>query len=377
MDRTPDPLPRPGALDTEPSARAQRAARIVLTIALVLLGIWVVHRFLPALAWAGVLAIALWPFYRRLAPKFPGGREGVVAPLLLTLLIGLVFIIPFVYVVFEGARELRIAVHFAAEAQRSGIPVPDWLSQIPVAGHSLEAWWSTNLSDPVAAQELLGRFNARSVAQSAQHYGAEIVHRMIIFGFTLLTLFFLFRHGAQFNARLLRLSDRLLGPNGERIGLHMVQAIVATVNGLVLVGLGEGALMGIAYILAGLPHPVSSAALTGVLAVIPFGAPLAFGAAAIYLTAMGSTVAGTAVFCFGLAVVFIADHFVRPVIIGGAARLPFLWVLLGILGGLESFGIIGLFLGPAVMAALISLWRDWTESGVAGSPTEGVPTEQP
>ena len=141
----------------------------------------------------------------------------------------------------------------------------------------------------------------------------------------------------------------------------MVQAVLATVNGLVLVGLGEGALLGVAYIAAGLPHPVSIAALTGVLAVIPFGAPVAFGAAALYLAAAGSAVAGAAVFCFGLVVVFVADHFIRPVIIGGAARLPFLWVLLGILGGLESFGIIGLFLGPAIMAALISVWRDWTE----------------
>ena len=111
--------------------------------------------------------------------------------------------------------------------------------------------------------------------------------------------------------------------------------------------------------------------MTGVLAVIPFGAPLAFGAAALYLAATGSTIAGTAVLCFGLVVVFVADHAVRPAIIGGAARLPFLWVLLGILGGLETFGIIGLFLGPAIMAALISLWRDWTESSsAAGGPAD-------
>jgi predicted PurR-regulated permease PerM len=86
----------------------------------------------------------------------------------------------------------------------------------------------------------------------------------------------------------------------------------------------------------------------------------------LYLAASGSTIAGAAVFCFGLVVVFVADHAIRPVIIGGAARLPFLWVLLGILGGLETFGIIGLFLGPAIMAALISLWRDWTEMPSAG-----------
>ena len=172
----------------------------------------------------------------------------------------------------------------------------------------------------------------------------------------------------DFSIRLLQLSDRLLGPDGERIGRHMVQAVLATVNGLVLVGLGEGALMGVAYILAGLPHPVSSAALTGVLAVIPFGAPLAFGAAALYLAAMGKTVAGIGGLLLRAGRRLRRRSFVRPVIIGGAARLPFLWVLLGILGGLETFGIIGLFLGPALMAALISLWRDWTDPGAADSP---------
>jgi predicted PurR-regulated permease PerM len=88
---------------------------------------------------------------------------------------------------------------------------------------------------------------------------------------------------------------------------------------------------------------------------------------------MGSTVAGVVVFCFGVVVVFAADHFIRPVIIGGAARLPFLWVLLGILGGLETFGIVGLFLGPAVMAALISLWRDWTAMAAPDDSRDALP----
>jgi len=368
VDPTPDPPRRPASAEPEPSVYSQRIARVVLAIALVGLGGWILHRFLAALAWAGVLAIALWPLYRRVARAFPGGKEGILAPLLATLLIGLVFTVPFVYVMIEGAHEIRLVVHFLAEAQQNGMPVPDWIPQLPVVGHMIEGWWRDNLSDPNAARALLGRLNPRSVAESARLYGAEVVHRLIIFGFTLLTLFFLFRHGILFSKQLVRLSDRLLGPDGERIGRHMVQAVLATVNGLVLVGLAEGAVMGVAYIVAGLPHPVSTAALTGVLAVIPFGAPVAFGAAALYLAAMGSTIAGAAVFCFGLVVVFVADHAVRPVIIGGAARLPFLWVLLGILGGLETFGIIGLFLGPAVMAALISLWRDWTETPGAGSP---------
>src|SRR6516165_1954048 len=335
MDRTPDPSSSPGNFGVGLLANPQRINRAVLTIALVLLGVWIVHRFLPALAWAGVLAIAFWPFYERLASARSGRRGGILIPLLLTLLIGLIFTAPFIYVVIEGAREIRVVINFLGEAQRNGVSLPAWVPQVPLLGNALADWWRGNLSDPNAVQELFGHLDTRSVTGSARQYGAAILHRVILFGFMLLTLFFLFRDGARFSRQLTRLSDRLLGPDGERIGRHMVQA--------------------------GLPHPVSIAALTGVLAVIPFGAPVAFGAVALYLIGLGNTVAGIAIFCVGLVVVFVADHFIRSIIIGGAARLPFLWVLLGILGGLETFGIVGLFLGPAVMAALISLWRDWTE----------------
>ncbi len=370
MEHGPDPSRQPGG--TEPDAASQRIARLVLAAALILLGLWILHRYLVALAWAAVLAIALWPLYRRLVRAVAGTGQRVLAPLGFTLLIGLVFIVPFVYTAVEVARETHVLVQYLVDARHTGIPVPDWVPRLPGIGYPLEEWWRNNLSDPKAAEELLGRIYARVPAESAREVGGEIIHRLILFGFTLLSLFFLFRDGAAFSRRLIALSDRLLGAQGERIGRHMVHAVLGTVNGLVLVGMGEGVLLGIAYILAGLPHPVSIGVLTGILAVIPFGAPVVFGAAALYLAATGSTAAAIAVFGFGVAVVFVADHFVRPVLIGGAARLPFLWVLLGILGGLETFGILGLFLGPAVMAALISLWREWTDTSPAGEPP-GMP----
>jgi predicted PurR-regulated permease PerM len=85
-----------------------------------------------------------------------------------------------------------------------------------------------------------------------------------------------------------------------------------------------------------------------------------FGAAALVLLAAGSVVPAVVVVVAGFVVTFVADHFVRPALIGGTTQLPFLWVLLGILGGVETFGLLGLFLGPAVMAALILLWREFT-----------------
>jgi predicted PurR-regulated permease PerM len=189
----------------------------------------------------------------------------------------------------------------------------------------------------------------------------RLLHGLIVLTFTLLTLFFIYRSGTDLNRRLLLVSDRVLGERGGRLAFTAIAAVRGAVNGLVLVGLGEGILLGIAYAVSGVPHPALIAALTAILGVIPFGAPMVFGLASLGLLLQGNTAAAIGVFSFGLVLIFVADHFIRPVLIGSAARLPFLWVLLGILGGLQAFGLLGLFLGPAIMATLISLWRDWTD----------------
>ena len=361
MDRDGGPPQRAQDTASAAPAAAQRVSRIVLAVLLGLLGLWILHRFLPALAWATIIAVALWPLYARVSRAFAARGRRVLLPLIATVLIGLILVVPLVYAAVELAKDSGSLIRYAGELRHSGLPVPQWLPQLP-AGHLLVQWWQANLSDPQTMQEVLGRIYTRMPSPSARQIGVEVVHRLIIFGFTLLTLFFLFRDGPSLTGRLLRLSHRVLGPSGEEVARHMVAAVHGTVVGLVLVGLGEGVLIGFAYALAGLPHPVPIAALTGIVAVIPFGAPVAFCTAGLYLLAQGNTGGAAAVVGFGFLVVFVADHFVRPFVIGGAARLPFLWVLLGIIGGLETFGLLGIFLGPVVMAALISLWRDWTRT---------------
>jgi len=88
------------------------------------------------------------------------------------------------------------------------------------------------------------------------------------------------------------------------------------------------------------------------------GAPVMFGIAAVLLLMQGSVGGAITVVVVGLIVLFVADHVIRPALIGGATRLPFLWVLIGILGGVETLGLIGLFIGPATMAILVMLWRE-------------------
>jgi predicted PurR-regulated permease PerM len=128
----------------------------------------------------------------------------------------------------------------------------------------------------------------------------------------------------------------------------------------VAVAVAEGAIIGIAYVLAGVPQPLLFALLTMAFAMVPFGAWAALTAVALILLLHGgSLLVAAGLFGFGATVMLIGDNFIQPALIGGTTRLPFLVVLIGILGGLQSFGLVGLFLGPVIMAAVLAVWREW------------------
>ena len=348
-----DHRPRP----RETPERMQRYARTALVLGLALLGLWIIHDFLGALVWAAILTVALWPIFERACRAWPGGRR-VAWPALFTTIAGLVIIVPLILIAVQVGREAHDFFQALHGFENDGIPVPDWVARLPVGSKAVADWWSQNLATSFDTNDVLRRFSRGSFFSVTREYGAKFAHRIVTFLFTLLTLFFLFRSGPEFKVQMLDASHRIFGPRGEHIARQMVASIHGTVDGLVLVGIGEGAAMGVAYLFAGVPHPVLLGAVTAVAAMIPFGAATAFGGAAIYLLAQGSLGAAVAVVAVGLAVLTVADHLVRPLVIGGATQLPFIWVLLGILGGVETFGLFGLFLGPAVMSALVLLWRE-------------------
>lgn len=358
----------PGPIDRHDKARAQGSARIALSLALTALGVWILHAFLPALVWALILGIALWPLYARAERRFPPGRHNLLLPALFTGVVALVFLVPFVVLAVQAGREAHDVLDFVRQAEKTGIPVPDVLSRLPFGAAQVSAWWGENLSHPSAGSEILHRLDNSSLIDLSRNVGRQVVRRAVLFGFCLVALFFLFRDGHLLAAQALAACDRMFGPRGERVGRQMVASVHGTVDGLVLVGLGEGFLLGVVYYFAGVPHPVLLGALTAVAAMIPFGAPVIFGIAALLLLAAGAVVPAVVVVAAGVVVTFVADHFVRPVLIGGTTKLPFLWVLLGILGGVETFGLLGLFLGPAVMAALVLLWRDFTQGAGSADP---------
>jgi predicted PurR-regulated permease PerM len=338
-----------------------QAARAVLALLLTLLGLWTLYRYLPALIWAPILAIAVWPLYQRATRRWPPGKHNILLPAVFTLVIGLMFIVPLVLVGVQAGKEVRGLYHTIDKAQTDGLPPPEWLGKLPVGSQQATDWWNENLANPDSASELLQKARQSSFVSNGRELGGEVAHRAVLFGFTLLSLFFLFKDGDQVNAQLQRASARAFGPGGERVGRQMIASVHGTVDGLVLVGLGEGFILGIGYLVTGVPHPTLFGLFTAIAAMLPFGASLVFGIAALILLTQGSVVSAIIIGVLGFVVTFVADHFIRPTLIGSATRLPFLWVLLGILGGVETWGLLGLFLGPAIMAALMLLWREWAD----------------
>lgn len=345
--------------DFSPADTGQRAARIAMALTFILLGLWTLKSFLPALAWAAIFAVSLWPLYQRAERHFGTGRHNLALPMAFTAAVALVFVAPLIFLGVEVARDAHAVSDWAQNAQANGVGVPQAIKNLPWGGEAASAWWQAHLAHPHPAAGLLAHFDRHAVVEDSRQVGAGLARRLTQFGFTLLTLFVVLREGHGLVAQLRSASRRALGDAGERIGAQIIASIHGTVTGLVLVGLAEGVVLGVAYVVAGVPHPALLGAVSAVAAILPFGATAASALAALVLAGSGSILAAGLLFAFGGAMAFAVDHFVRPVLIGGATKLPFLWVLLGILGGLEVWGLLGLFLGPAIMAALILLWRDF------------------
>jgi predicted PurR-regulated permease PerM len=343
--------------------RARLAARAVLALVILAAALWTAADFLPALIWAAILAISVWPLYARCASRLPGVPSTVTA-LLFTLLIGALLFLPIALATWQIAQQSEAIFAWIKESRQSGIRIPEWVARLPVAADAVQQWWRDNLAEPRAATAWLQSINAEKAGELVQAFGAQLLHRAFMFFVALFALFVMLRNGYGIARRLLETADTLFGDPGEGLVGKMVVAVRGTVNGTIVVAVAEGLLIGIAYLAAGVPNPLLFTVLTIAFAMLPFGAWVAFTAAALTLgLGGGSALAALAVFGWGAAVMLAGDHFVWPTLVGGAARLPFLFAFVGIFGGLATFGLLGLFLGPVVMAALLTIWREWIIAG--------------
>ena len=340
-------------------AGARLTARLALAIMLVGAALWTASDFLPALIWAAILALAVWPLYVRFAAAVSDERSSLAA-FLFTALVGLTLIFPIALATWQIAQQSDALFAWIKHSQENGIAVPDWVARLPIAAEALQQWWRENLTDPKAAAAWLQSINADKGAEFFKLFGGQMINRAFMFFFSLVALFVLLRNGRWIAQRFLDTADRIFGDPGEGLAGKMAEAIRGTVNGTIVVAIGEGALIGLGYAIAGVPNALLFTVLTAAFAMLPFGAWAAFTAAALTLgLGGGEPWAALAVFAWGAVVMLAGDNFVWPTLVGGAARLPFLFAFVGIFGGLATFGLLGLFLGPVIMAALLTIWREW------------------
>ncbi|WP_184769192.1 AI-2E family transporter [Aminobacter carboxidus] len=335
------------------------AARWLLVL-IVAAGIYFFHGFLVPVLAALVIAFASWPLYRRLLVAVDGNRT--IGATLALLFIVAFLVVPISFAATYAVNEIRDWVGWAVETNRHGATTPEWINNLPVVGEWLNEQWTRYVGHPGAIGELaqlLSGANIGSIYRGVLAAGGSAFGILLTLLFMLIALFFTYRDGESFVGQLDRLGERILPMRWERISRVVPKTISATVTGMTLIAIGEGVVLGLAYWVAGVPSPVTLGVLTGFMALIPGGAPLSFTLVSIYLVASGSPIAGIALFAWGSIELFIVDKTLRPKLVGGPIKLPFLPTFFGLIGGVKTMGFLGLFIGPVLMALLVAIWREW------------------
>lgn len=367
-------LPSSDTLQAAATDTRQKQARFFLSLFIVCASLYILWSFLGALAWSVIFAICTWPLYRRMQGWWPknGKWNSTILPTLATTFVTLVLIAPLCYVAVKAAQEAMVGLPYLQQILKAGAPMPGWVAEIPVIGAKLARWWSNNLETPVALEHLLSNINFKPAAVVTQYVGLSLINLSVEFSFATTALYFVLKYGDSLVAEISALMNRLFGEQGEIFGRQVVESVYGTLMGLVVVGLGEGALIGVLYIIAGAPQPLALAFLTGIASMIPFAGGIVLGVCCLIIS-FHSLWWGVGVFIGGYTIMSLAGQFLRPMLVGGKTNLPFLWALFGILGGIGCFGLLGLFIGPAVMACMNSLWRSWVAAARGDRSATALP----
>jgi len=349
---------------SSPPSKATRTRQLALVGLILALAIWVAFAFLVPLAWAAVLAIAEWPLFRRARARWPR-HDGLLA-VWFAGATALIVLVPLSLAGVTLAQESQAAMDWLARVQKTGIAPPPWLATVPLVGESALRSWQQYLGEPRRANVLMTSISASSVLSWTKSIGGMLARELGLFLVTLIALVTLLSRGDAIGHHGDAVAKRMFGEFGQGFLERMIAAVRGTVNGTAIVSFGEGAVIGFGYFLAGVPQPLLFTVLTMLLALVPFGAWAAFGVAALILIGAGSLLAGALLFAFGVAVMTVGDNVVQPTVIGSAVELPFLMAMIGAFGGLAEMGLVGLFIGPVVMAALMLVWREWIKPRVEG-----------
>ncbi len=369
-------LRRPGAVSGQDSIASETSyveKALGLGLLLVLLAgcIIVLYPFVSAILLAIPLCVSTWPLFTRLQRRMGGRRSATAA--IMTLAIAGVLVVPLVLLGMNLAEDLSKLNSAIRSAIERGLPPPGWLGGVPVIGHEAERMWLQVSRDGAAGLRTTLAPYMGPVREWVLRQGASLLGGTIQVALSMVLLFFLYRDGAYAENHLQEAMSRLGGWRAR----HVLQAAGATirsvVNGVVGTAVLQGILLGFSFWIAGVPGAVVLGALGVLLTLLPLGLVVLWLPAVLWLTSQGQT--GWAIFVLGWNLVLVGslDNIVRPYLISRGAKLPTVLIFFGVLGGVVAFGIVGVFLGPVLLAVAYTLFQDWNlpeSKGAAGTAAE-------
>ena len=349
-------------MQSDRSPDITRIVLFVLVIGILLAGsVWTLLPFLSGLIWATTIAVATWPTLLHLE-RLAGGRRWV-AVLVMTLLVLLVFIVPFALAVnalLDAANQSPTVMN-AFLAHGLGQP-PKWVANIPLIGDQLDERWQTIADGGPAALAAVVQPYARTAAGWAIAATGGVGSTIVLILLTLVLLTILYAQGDTAARGAVAFAQRLGGETGERTVRLAGQAIRSVALGVVVTALVQALLAGIGLGLCGVPYPGLLTAIAFILGIAQLGPFLVLGPAIAWLYWIGSGGWATVLLIWSVPVSTL-DNILRPILIRRGVQLPLLLIIGGVIGGLIRFGVVGLFVGPVVLAATYTLAKDWVARG--------------
>jgi predicted PurR-regulated permease PerM len=333
----------------------QSLVSLLFTGLILLAAYTVLQAFLLSIIWAAVIAITTWPLHLRIKSRLALSND--MAAMATTTVVAVTLVGPMIALLVFVVEDVQTAVDFLIRANNEGVPVPQWLPKMPMGGDFLVKQWADYFGEPKQLSQL---FTAKlsviqDLTQSAL-VGAATRAAMLIFA--LWVLFFFYRDGDKLLGKISFVGFKWLKKRWPSYAYHIPSAVRSAVNGLVIVGLGEGVIIGVTLELAGVHSSMLLGMATAAVSLVPMAGPLLLGIIGLVLFAQGSTLAGIYVFVFGTTILLLADYLVRPRLIQSSTQLPFLAILFGIFGGIASMGILGLIIGPVILVLFLVLLRE-------------------
>lgn len=348
---------------------------VVFLFALIAASLWILWPFLGAVVWAIMIVVPTWPILLVLERSLWGKRW--LAVTVMTLLLLAVFLVPFAIGVTALVENFSEIANWTTSLSSFKLPSPpDWLGKIPLIGPRITSGWQQFAS--LSREEMAARLSpyAGGVVRwlAAQIGGIGLLLAQILL--TVIVAAVLYAGGKSAAATALRFGSRLAGERGEQAVRLAGQAIRGVALGVVLTALIHAALGGIGLVVVGMPFAMLLTVVMFISAVVQIGVGPIMLCAVIWLYWEGSTTAATVLLVWTI-LVSPVDNILRPILIRKGADLPLLLIFAGVIGGLISFGVVGLFVGPVILAVAYTLFTAWVDEGIAINPIEKAPGAEP